>query len=209
MDKLLTVPEFPKLSALLSGDKNTTNGITDTELKHLSWLGAQVSEGGDVVEIGSHRGKSMCAIGCGARAAGRLASVRLFAVDLWTKGSRKTSRFDHYYSQETWRIFNEQLRALDLHNAVRPVMMDSYAASQKRSKPIHLLFIDAAHDYKNVLIDFVSWSKFIPVGGWVAFHDFGTRFPGVDRVIKEEVIASGCWENIAVYDRIWSARRAR
>jgi hypothetical protein len=111
VDKLLQVPEFEQMRDMLSGKHDSKKGITDVELQHLAWLGSQVPEGGDVVEIGSHRGKSISAIGCGVRAAGNLGKVRLFAIDLWTKGEGKT--FDHYASEETWRIFNEQIAALD------------------------------------------------------------------------------------------------
>lgn len=209
MDKLLKVREFAVLHDLLSGDKNTTNGITDIELQHLSWLGAQIPAGGDYVEIGSHRGKSICAVGCGVREAGNHGRVRLFGVDLWTKGTPKSSKFAHYYSEETWQIFNRQVGLLGLQDVVKAVMSESVKAASRRSRPIDLLFIDAAHDYKHVKADFDAWAKFIPVGGRIAFHDFGTRFKGVDRVIREEVIASGLWAEGDVHDRIWSSVRVK
>lgn len=207
MDKLLQVPEYEQLREMLSGERNSKKGISDIELQHLSWLGAQVPEGGDVVEIGSHRGKSISAIGCGVRAAGNLGKVRMFAVDLWLKGEGKT--FEHYTSEETWQIFNEQIASVGLHDFIQTRMMSSAKAVEKRSKPIHLLFIDASHKYKDVLQDFQMWSRFVPVGGYVAFHDFGTRFKGVDKVVKEVVIPSGMWGEDAVHGRIWSARRIK
>lgn len=206
-DKLLRVPEHDGLKALLSGDRNSTDGISETELQHLAWLGAQIPDGGDYVEIGSHRGKSICAVGCGVRAAGRHGRVRLFGVDLWTKGGAESSKFAHYYSEETWRIFNEQVALMQLSDVVQPVISASVTAAKKRRKPIHLLFIDARHDYKSVRADFMAWERFVSVGGMIAFHDFGTRFPGVDRVIHEDVMGSGQWSAGNVYDRIWSAVR--
>jgi MMP 1-O-methyltransferase len=201
---LLTVKEFKHLRILLSGDGNITNGISDMELKHLSWLAAQVPTGGVIVEIGSHRGKSTCALGAGLRHAGNL-TAKLFAIDLWLKGKGKT--FDHYSSAETWQIFNDQVAALGLTDLVHTRMMSSKEAASKRRKPIDLLWIDASHKYKDVLLDFTLWEKFVPVGGRIAFHDYGTRFPGVDKVINELVIPSGQWSDFNVVDRIWSARR--
>lgn len=206
-EKVLIVPEFSQLSAMISGDQNGKHGIKEIELQHLSWLGGQVPAGGDVVEIGSHRGKSISAIGCGIRAAGNLGKVRIFAVDLWMKGEGKT--FEHYSTQETWDIFNQQIASVGLREFIQTRMMSSAKAAEKRGKPIHLLFIDASHKYKDVLQDFQLWSPFIPVGGWIAFHDFGTRFKGVDRVINEEVIASRKWGEVGVYGRIWSAKRIK
>jgi len=209
MDKSLTVKDFEKLQALLSGDKDSKDGITDVELRHLAWMGAQIPVGGDYVEIGSHRGKSICAVGCGVRETGRHGQVRLFGVDLWTKGTARSAKFAHYYSQETWQIFNDQVARMGLQDVVRPVMSESVEASKRRSRPIHLLFIDAGHDYKSVKADFTAWAPFIPVGGRIAFHDFGTRFKGVDRVVNEMVIASGNWASGDVYGRIWSSVRVK
>ena len=189
MDKLLTVPEYEQICNMISGDHNGKYGITDIEVQHLSWLGSQVPAGGDVVEIGSHRGKAMSAIGSGIRAAGRLGKVRMFAIDLWLKGKGVT--YDHYTTQETWDSFNEQIASVGLLDHVQPKMTSSARAAEKRSKPVHLLFIDASHKYKDVLQDFQLWSRFIPFGGRVAFHDFGTRFKGVDKVINEVVKPSG------------------
>ena len=204
MNKLLKPFEYEELCALLSGDEGKTDGISDIEIQHLAWMGAQVPEGGDVVEIGSHRGKSICAIGCGVRYAGQK-DVRLFAVDLWTKGVGKT--YAHYTTEETWNVFNEQVERMNLKDVVRPVMASSMVAAKRRKRDIDLLFIDASHTYRDVLRDFRIWSKFIPVGGRIAFHDFGTRFKGVERVVREEVMASGYWSVGDIYDRIWSAVR--
>ena len=201
--QLLNVPEFEKLQNLLSGDKDGKGGVSDAELMHLAWLAAQVPAGGVIVEIGSHRGKSTCALGCGLRAAGNVTG-KIFAIDLWTKGIGKT--FSHYSSMQTWRIFNEQVTALGLGNVVQTRMMSSAEAAAKRAKPIDLLFIDASHKYKDVKQDYDLWHKFVPAGGWIAFHDFGTRFKGVDQTVAEAV-ASGLWEEGKVHDRIWSARR--
>jgi cephalosporin hydroxylase len=96
---------------------------------------------------------------------------------------------------------------LALEGMVHPRMMSSADAAKKRRKPIDLLFIDASHKYKHVLLDFQLWEKFILVGGRVVFHDYGTRFPGVDQVINENVIASGQWADYTVVDRLWSATR--
>lgn len=201
---LLKVKEFKHLRILLSGDNNATNGITDLELQHLSWLASQVPTGGVIVEIGSHRGKSTCALGCGLRHANNL-SAKIFAIDLWLKGQGKT--FDHYSSAETWQIFQDQVAALGLVDLVHTRMMSSKEAASKRKRPIDLLWIDASHKYKDVLLDFTLWEKFVPVGGRIAFHDYGTRFPGVDKVIDEHVISSGNWDDVNIIDRIWSARR--
>jgi hypothetical protein len=198
------VPEFEVLRGFVSGNQAAT--IYDVELMRLAWLGAQVPDGGAVVELGSYRGKSTCAIGCGVRAAGRT-GVTLFAVDLWLKGKGKT--FDHYTTEETWRVFNAQVTSVGLGEMVRPVMRSTRDAALKRSKPVDFLFVDANHSFGKVLEDFEMWERFVPRGGWIAFHDYGSKFEGVDRVVNKYVAPSGDWSKGEVHGRIWSARRLR
>ncbi len=203
VEQLLQVKEFEQLTQLLSGADNSTRGISDLEIQHLCWLAAQVPEGGSVVEIGSHRGKSTCALGCGLRAAGHL-TAKIYAIDLWTLGKGRV--FEHYSSQETWEIFNKQVTALGLSEIVNPRMMSSEEAASKRKRPVHLLFVDGGHKYQDVHEDYLLWNDFIPAGGRIAFHDFGTRFKGVDQTVQE-AMATGGWEEVHVYQRIWSAKR--
>ncbi len=201
---LLRLAEHEQLNGLLSGDGNGTAGISEIEVMRLAYLGAHLPVGGDVVEIGSHRGKSICCIGAGVRHAGN-DTARLFAVDLWTTGQGRT--FEHYSSTETWEIFQRQLTEMGLAERVKAVVSPSVEASKRRKRPIHLLFIDASHKYKDVLADFRAWGKFVPAGGVIAFHDYTERFPGVQRVVDEEVIGSGAWGDFEQHDRLFTARR--
>jgi hypothetical protein len=47
------------------------------------------------------------------------------------------------------------------------------------------VFIDASHEYFDVLQDFRDIYDYIPVGGWVAFHDVEINWPGPWRVWHE------------------------
>src|SRR3990170_2666049 len=66
MEQLLTLNRYPELCELLSGANGKKDGISNTEILHLSWLGAHVPVGGDIIDVGSHMGKSACAMGSGA-----------------------------------------------------------------------------------------------------------------------------------------------
>lgn len=190
------------LNGLLSGENNSTAGISEREGMRLAWLAQQIPTGGDIVEIGTHRGKSICWMGTACREAGNT-TARVFGVDLWTKGRT----FAHYSSAETWQIFTSQVAKMGLTGFIRPVMMSSMDAVAKRQKPIHLLFIDANHKYPFVREDYLAWSRFVAPGGWIAFHDYTVRFSGVVRVVDELVKPSGLWEEGRVDGRLWSARR--
>lgn len=203
MEQLLTLPEHELLITLESTGTPPRNGISDIEVRHLSWLGANMQYKGDIVEIGSYMGKSICCMAAGARLAKNPA--RIFAVDPWDSIDTTAKR---YRSLDAWEGFQRQVAMLDLTERIRPVKATSIMAVSRRGKPVHLLFIDGSHKYLSVLEDYTEWSKFMPPGAFIAFHDYSKNFPGVKRVVEETVIPSGLWKDYHVYDRIWSATRA-
>jgi predicted O-methyltransferase YrrM len=203
MEQLLALPKYRELCKLKSGVGDNTTGISDKEVKHLSWLGANVPLGGNIIDLGSHKGKSVCAIALGAQHAGN-DKATIFAIDLWTTG---TTNFAHQSSQDAYDTFLKQIAQMGLSDKIRVLMTSSLQAASKRGKPVHLIFIDASHKYVNVLADYNAWSKFVPSGGRIAFHDYQTRFDGVQKVVDEVVIPSGLWSDYHIYDHIWSATK--
>jgi len=75
---------------------------------------------------------------------------------------------------------------------------------------IHALFIDGAHGYADVKKDFFRWSPFIPVGGYILFHDY-EGLPagknGVNDVIMFAMLPQGVWEPEVALFGIYVARR--
>lgn len=211
-EKLLKTKDYIKLKGLLSGVNNSTKGISNIEIEHLSWLGANMPMDSVAVEIGSHRGKSACCIASGI--VHNNGNQIIHCVDIWEDGRGKT--FDHYHSQETWEIFKRQVHDLGFDNIVVPHKSTSERASHsysswnssgKQVPSIGLLFIDANHHEPFVEQDYMNWYRFIQPGGYVAFHDYGTRFPAVDRVVEEILKPSNLFEDYTVIGRIFSARK--
>jgi len=50
---------------------------------------------------------------------------------------------------------------------------------------LDFVFIDALHDYDNVLADIACWSPKVRSGGFVMGHDYSSDFPGVVRAVRE------------------------
>jgi hypothetical protein len=48
-----------------------------------------------------------------------------------------------------------------------------------------MIFIDGLHDYPNVARDFIHFSKWIVEGGYIAFHDYASYYPGVMAFVNE------------------------
>lgn len=53
------------------------------------------------------------------------------------------------------------------------------------NRPVAFLFIDGLHDYKNVSRDFYCFSGWLVKGGYVAFHDYASYYPGVMAFVNE------------------------
>lgn len=52
--------------------------------------------------------------------------------------------------------------------------------------PVDLIFIDADHEYENVLADIKAWRPHVRAGGILCGHDYDDQFPGVVQAVEEE-----------------------
>ena len=55
----------------------------------------------------------------------------------------------------------------------------------KQRAPFDLVFIDALHDYENVMQDISLWWPLVRKGGILAGHDFNHKWPGVERAVAD------------------------
>lgn len=133
---------------------------------------------GTVVEIGSFLGRSTICLAQGCR---RIKADKMYTIDNFVGdlhiGLRRNF-FDDFWAN---------IRKYQLEDWVIPLVSDSVQASQKWTKGIRLLFIDGNHSYQGVKKDFLTWQKFIPMGGIIAFHD-SLSWPGIVRLIFELIL---------------------
>ena len=146
---------------------------------------------GILVEVGSYQGKSIGSIiqTC------KKNNISVIAVDLWGNNFYDSSiriLVDHLYkvgfSVPTKRRFLANIRELGFH--VEALKTSSQKASQiigRRygKKSLAGVFIDAQHDYGSVLQDIFAWTPLVRDGGWIAGHDFGGEWDGVERAVNE------------------------
>jgi len=114
-------------------------------------------------------------------------NLHLDLVDVWDlyDGYREyTDRIDRYYKMAV-----DQLSKYDVkfHKAFS---MDAVKNFEDNS--LDFVYIDGAHDYKNVAMDVCEWSKKVRVGGIVFGHDF-KRSSGKYPVDVKDVIPSFCY----------------
>lgn len=129
---------------------------------------------GNIVEIGSYRGKSTCHLAEGSKAGH---GAKIYAVDLWDLGTYDP----RYNSQETYRKFNQNIKPYG--DLVTPIRGNSLDVAKTWTKDIELLFIDGRHDYDSVKADYQAWSKFATK--YVVFHDYlPLHYPTIEGVHK-------------------------
>jgi MMP 1-O-methyltransferase len=152
---------------------------------------------GRIVEIGSWHGKSTIWLAAGAKA-GR--GARVAAID----PHRGTSL--HADGETTELALRRNLERAGVADQVDPLVATSEQAEASWKDPVSLLWIDGDHAYESVKRDLLSWERHLLPRAVVALHD--TFFPeGPERVVREQLIASGQYTDFGWAATVTCARR--
>ena len=84
-------------------------------------------------------------------------------------------------------VFDANLRGANLRQYVTPLRGLSHQFAKAWCEPLDLLFIDASHQYDDVLRDVRTFVPHVKPGGWVALHDVTPGWPDVFKVWNEHV----------------------
>ncbi len=120
---------------------------------------------GVIVEIGSWKGRSTIWLGRGSKLG---KNIKVYAIDPHV-GSR-----EHNDPGGVWTFpeFQNNVRSASIEELVVPIVKPSHeAALQWEGRPVEFLWIDGAHEYDAVMLDYQSWEPFLMDGGTIAFHD--------------------------------------
>jgi predicted O-methyltransferase YrrM len=179
--------------------------ISSEEGAHLAYLASQIPQGGIVVEIGTNEGKSASFMGFGLLHAGNT-TARVHCVDLWDLGG-PTQQVNYRGPYKEGRFLQNCVR-LGLTDILVPHKAESVAFAKDWNLPIDLLFIDAGHTYEAVSADYYAWRGFLKPGGCIAFHDYMDMWPGVKKLIDEEVIPDMQYTDWEIVYRLVTAKKA-
>lgn len=159
------------------------------------------------VEVGSWKGRSAAFMGVDILNSNKC--IQFDCVDTWL-GSEEhlkdggrlgggTKEGNNIQKDENW-LFNEfRKNTLPISTYINPIRKLSLEASQLyQDRSLDFVFLDAAHDYKNVKEDILSWYPKVKVGGWLAGHDYFCDDFGVkeaaDEVFGDKLQTKGsCW----------------
>ncbi len=137
-----------------------------------------------VVEVGSYCGRATVVLGSVVQAI--RPTARVWAVD---PHDGKIGAAGRYVSVSgTLEKFKATIAAAGLGDVVEVIR--SAAPQVSWQEPIALLLIDGLHDYAAVAQDFFHFEPWLAEGGYVAFHDYASYYPGVVAFVNE-LLASG------------------
>jgi hypothetical protein len=117
----------------------------------------------------------------------------LFSEELLSWGVKHLYMVDNWEDIPGISEYPQELNYRDAMERVKPYKgkytvlrgMSVDMAEKVKDKSLGFLFIDAAHDYYNVMADLLVWTPKVKKGGIVAMHDFLSKDYGVNRATKE------------------------
>lgn len=145
--------------------------------------------GGQIVEIGSFRGRSAVIL---ARAAPDGVAVVAIDPHLGTDRGPQEITTTVQVGQSDHDAFNANLAAAGVADRVRHVRELSNAAHDAVPGPVDLLYIDGAHRYGPARADITGWGGRVREGGTLLIHDSWSSV-GVTLALLTTLVWSGEW----------------
>ena len=159
--------------------------ITEREMKFLSLLAAYPTAEGEILEIGSFKGKSTIIIAKSASLAGR---TNIVSVDPLTSPS--VTDPDLKGEESCLEEFKNNIRSAGIEKDIEFHQKYSHELAKEWERKIGFLWVDGDHTYKGVKTDFDLFSPHLTNGGIIAIHDVLHRSEGCLRVFMEDVLLS-------------------
>ncbi len=175
------VEEMVRIASTIEGQ------LTPREIRFLALLAATPVCPGEVLEIGSFKGRSTMVL---AKSVGFAGQQRITAVDPLDSPSVTDPSLGGQVS--AWQDFQANLKRtgvwqqIEFHQERSSVL----ASRWNQQRPIRLLWIDGDHTYSGTKQDFVSFSPFLADGAIVALHDVLHHHGGPARVFAEDILLS-------------------
>jgi predicted O-methyltransferase YrrM len=114
--------------------------------------------------------------------------LRAIAIDPWAPVPNSDEDYKGWDFEAIEREFWENVG--EAKDRVEMLRMPSAAAAASVCvrvipPPPDIVFIDAAHDYRNVVYDIRAWWPIVRNGGYLCGHDYQHKFPGVMRAVAD------------------------
>jgi MMP 1-O-methyltransferase len=169
--------------------------LTENEGRLLFNLAKEATGVGVIVEIGSWKGKSTICLAKGSKAG---KGSKVYAIDPHN-GSDEIRKMQGEVN--TLDEFRRNITLYNVEDIIIPLIKTSLDAAKNFDQRVELVFVDGAHDYDLVKLDFDLWFPKLNHGGIIAFHDTIT-WPGPKKVVEEFMHAGNRFRDILQIDSI-------
>lgn len=139
--------------------------LTETEGKFFYKIAKNISKESLIIEIGSWKGRSTICLGQGAKDG---SGATIYAIDPHTGSSEQRKC---YGKVDTYQEFLDNIRKAQVDQYIIPIKDASEHVAKKFNKQVNFIFVDGAHEYKFVSLDYQLWFPKLINGGFIAFHD--------------------------------------
>ena len=138
------------------------------------------------VEIGSWMGRSTCCLGQEIKKSKK--NIKVYAIDTFEGSEEHTEIIKDIKNNSTslLKLFQNNISLCKVDDIIVPIQGTSLnVASQFDDESIDFIFIDASHDYENVLADITAWYPKLKPGGLIAGDDYALCWNGVISAVNE------------------------
>jgi predicted O-methyltransferase YrrM len=167
--------------------RNVAGFLTEPEGRFLGMAAACTPASGDIVEIGSFKGKSTVML---AKIAKHYGMNPIAAIDPHNFNNPQLHVHRTSPGATSFDEFLKNLAEAGVADLVAPHRQYSTKVASSWNRPIRLLWIDGDHSYKGAKEDFDGFFGHLQPGGIVAFHDALHQDPGPIRVFVEDILRS-------------------
>jgi len=180
--------------------KNVEGFLTDREGVLLYKLASKCSGKGVIVEIGSWKGKSTIWLAKGSKIN---KNIKIYAIDPHTGSQEHIQKYGNIW---TFDEFKNNLKKAQVDDIVVPLVEYSHKAKELIKEPIELLFIDGAHEYEAVKLDYELYFPLLIEGGFLIFHDTDREEV---RLVADRAFNSKYFKNVYFSDTITYGQKVK
>jgi predicted O-methyltransferase YrrM len=186
----LATIEVPRdLDAVLDAAWEAARGVPgylmENEARLLGTIAACAPAKGEIVELGSFKGKSTVML---AKVAAHYGLGRIVAIDPHNSPELLDHQADPAAS--SFQDFLRNIEAAGVAGQVEVHRAYSKDVSSAWNRPIRFLWIDGDHTYQGAKTDFDGFFPHVLPNGIVALHDALNVFSGPIRVFVEDMLGS-------------------
>ncbi|MCW3016546.1 MAG: hypothetical protein JWO02_3638 [Solirubrobacterales bacterium] len=191
------------LHATLGALDGVEGWLSNDQVARLHAAARGVPEGGQIVEIGSFRGRSAITL---ALAAPERARITCIDPHLGSDRGPQEIAAQPALGDEDHAVFEANLAAAGVRGRIRHVRAFSSDALGDVDGPIDVLFVDGAHRYGPALDDLRRWGDRVRPGGTMLIHDSFSSVGVTGALLRHMVLHRG-WRyrgrarSLAVYER--------